>query len=46
MLFIVTVFVKTVFIASIISSHVTTESSIILATYLPFTQVHAAGFQI
>ena len=31
---------------SIISSYVTTESSIILAKYFPFSQLHVAGFQI
>ena len=31
---------------SIISSHVTVESSIILSKYLPFSQVHVLGFQI
>ena len=38
-----------VFASSIISSHVITESSIILAKYLPFSQfsqLHVAGFQI
>ena len=31
---------------SIISSHVITKSSIILAKYFPFSQLHVAGFQI
>ena len=31
---------------SIISSHVITESSIILAKYFPFSQLHVEGFQI
>ena len=31
---------------SITSSHVITESSIILAKYFPFSQLHVAGFQI
>ena len=30
---------------SIISSHTTVESSIILATYFSFSQLHVAGFQ-
>ena len=32
--------------ASIISSHLITESSIILAKYLPSLKIHVAGFQI
>ena len=36
----------TIFVVSIILSQVITESSIILAKYLPFSQVHLAGFQI
>ena len=32
--------------ASIISPDVITESSIIFAKYLPFLQLHVAGFQI
>ena len=32
------------FVFSIISSHVITELSIILAKYLPFSQLHIAGF--
>ena len=39
-------FVITVFISSLISLHVITESSIILAKYLPFLQLHVAGFQM
>ena len=39
-------FVEIVFVSSIISSHVITESSIILAKYLPFLQLHVEGFQI
>ena len=35
-----------VFVSSIISSHVTTEWSIVLTRYLPFLQLHIAGFQI
>ena len=31
---------------SIISSHVVTESSIILAKYFRFSQLHASGFRI
>ena len=40
-------FVVNVFISSsIISLHVITESSITLVKYLPFSQLHVAGFQI
>ena len=39
-------FVITVFVSSVISSHVITESSIMLAKYLPFSQLRVAGFQI
>ena len=46
LLFVGTVFVKIVFVVSIISSHVITESSIILHTFLPFSQLHIAGLQI
>ena len=35
-----------VFVTYIISSHVITESSIILARYLSFSQAHVAGFQM
>ena len=35
--FVVTVFVEVLFVVSIISSHVITESSVILPTYLPFS---------
>ena len=45
-LFAGTVFVKVVFVLSIISLHVTTESSIILPKYLPCLELHFAGFQI
>ena len=31
---------------SVISSHTITESSIIFVKYLPFLQLHVAGFQI
>ena len=34
------------FVPSIISSHVFTELSIILAKYSPFSQLHVSGFQI
>ena len=37
-------FVGTVFVSSIISSHVATESSIILAKYLPFLHLLITGF--
>ena len=39
-------FVGKVFVSSIISSYVITESSIILAKYFSFSQLHVAGFQI
>ena len=43
-------FVENVFVywtsESIISAHVITESSLILAKYFPFSQLHVAGFQI
>ena len=42
-LFIRTVFVEALFVTSINSSHVITQSSIILPTYLLFSQVHVAG---
>ena len=35
-----------VFISSLILSHVITESSILFATYLSFSQVHVTWFQI
>ena len=38
-------FVGTVFIFSVISSHVISESSVILAKYLPFLQVYVEWFQ-
>ena len=40
--FCVTIFVS----SSIISSHVIVESSIMLAKYFPFLQLHVAWFQI
>ena len=45
-LFVGTVFVKTLFVVSIILSQVITELSIILSKYLPFLEIHIAGFQI
>ena len=39
-------FMGTAFVSSIISSHVITESSTVLAKYLPFSQLRIAGFQI
>ena len=39
-------FLGTVFVSPIISSQVIAESSIILANYFPFSQLHVAGFQI
>ena len=39
-------FVETVFVSSIISSHVMTESSITLAKYFSFSQRHVTGVQI
>ena len=43
-------FVGAVFVSlsydSIISAHVMTESSIIIAKYLPFLQLNTGGFQI
>ena len=43
-------FIQTVFVSSsydsIISSHAIAESSIILAKYFSFLQLHVAGFQI
>ena len=41
-----TAFVRTVFVVSLISSHILAESLIILAKCLPFSQLHVAGFQI
>ena len=32
-------------VVSIISSHITTESAIILPIYLPLLQLHSAGFE-
>ena len=46
--FAITVFVSSMYYlasASIPSSHVITELSIIFAKYLPFLQLHVAGFQ-
>ena len=40
-----TVFVEVLFVASIISSDITTESPIILRAYLPFSLLHTTGFQ-
>ena len=41
-------FVETIFVSSssIISSNIITESSIIIAKYLPFSQLHVAGFEV
>ena len=36
---------KFVYFMSMVSSHVITESSVILAKYLPFSQTHVLGFQ-
>ena len=36
----------TVFVSSIISSHVITELSKLLTKYFPFLQAHGEGFQI
>ena len=41
-----TAFVRTVFVVSLISSHIIAESLIILVKCLPFSQLHVAGFQI
>ena len=46
MIFFEVLFVGIVFVSSIIPSHIITESSIILSTYLPFSQLHVAGFQM
>ena len=45
-LFVRTAFVGTNFAVSIILSKVITETSIRLAKYLSFFQIHASGFQI
>ena len=37
-------FVGIVFVSSLISSQLITESSILLAKYLPFSQLHVEGF--
>ena len=39
-------FLGTVFVSSNISSHITTESSIKVAKYFPFSQLHVVGFEI
>ena len=39
-------FAETVFVTSIISSHVTTESSVLLAKYLQFLQLHEEGSHV
>ena len=39
-------FFETAFVVSMISSSLINESSIILAKYLPFSQLHVARFQI
>ena len=38
--------VGTVFVVSLFSSHLITESSVTHAKYFPFLQLHVAGFQI
>ena len=43
--FVGTVLVEAPLIMSLISLHITTESPIILSAYLPFSQLHAPGFQ-
>ena len=43
--FLVIVFIGTDFVTSLILSNITTESSIILSKYLPFSQGHVLGFQ-
>ena len=40
------IFVDTISIADIISSHVITKVSVILFKYLLFSQMHALGFQL
>ena len=45
-LFVGTVFVEMLLVTYIISSHVITESSLALAKYLPFLQLHLSGLQI
>ena len=39
------VFVEVFFVVSLVSPHITTESSIIYPTYLPFLQLHVERFQ-
>ena len=43
--FVGTVSVEVLFVISIISSQIITESLIILAKYSPFSHVHVEGFQ-
>ena len=43
--FVGAVFVSASFVSSF-SSHVTIESSITVAKYFPFSQLHVAGFQM
>ena len=43
--FVRTVFLEVFLVVSLVSSHITTESSIILPTYLPFLQLQVEGFQ-
>ena len=38
--------IVTVFVVSVISSHITIESSIILSAYLAFLQLHLGWFQV
>ena len=45
-LFAGTVLVEVLIVVFIISFQSITESSIIFSTYLPFSQLHIAGFQI
>ena len=42
--FVEVLFIGTDFVMSIILSHITTESPIILPIYLPFLQLFVAGF--
>ena len=44
--FVWTVFVKILYVVSIISSHIITELSVILPTCLAFSQLHIARFQV
>ena len=43
--FVEVLFVGIVFVSSTASSHLITESTVILPAYLPFSQVHVAVFQ-